>query len=236
MKKDKVAIGLSIVVGIASLLLVASMFIQFRSVERSQALGIEALRDDELSTQIATYKSKYEENQEKITDNQNKIDEYKKTDVEETEANQLVDKELKTANMLLGLTDVEGEGVILTLNNTNDAIYTSGDLRTLINELKYAGAEAISINGNRVINLTDIVTIDTRFIVMYGGNIRLQAPYTVKAIGDRKYLTSTLNLKNSGYVDLMKSSGLDITVEESSNIHIDKYDRELGANYMKEAE
>ena len=236
MKKDKVAIGLSIVVGIASLLLVASMFIQFRSVERSQALGIEALRDDELSTQIATYKSKYEENQEKITDNQNKIDEYKKTDVEETEANQLVDKELKTANMLLGLTDVEGEGVILTLNNTNDAIYTSGDLRTLINELKYAGAEAISINGNRVINLTDIVTIDTRFIVMYGGNIRLQAPYIVKAIGDRKYLTSTLNLKNSGYVDLMKSSGLDITVEESSNIHIDKYDRELGANYMKEAE
>lgn len=235
MKKDKATIILSIVVGIVSLLFVASMFIQIRSVERSEAAGIEAMRDDELSTQIATYKSKYEENLEKIEDNQNKIDEYKKSDDEEIEANELVETELKNANMLLGLTDVSGEGVIITLDNTKEGIYTSENLRSLINELKYAGAEAISINGNRVINLTDIITIDTRFIVMYGGNVRIQAPYTVKAIGDRKYLTSTLNLKNSGYVDLMKSYGLSITVEESSNIEIGKYDRELNANYMKEA-
>ncbi len=235
LKKEKETIFLSIVVGLVALLLVASMFIQIRSVERSEQAGIEAMRDDELSTQIATYKSKYEENQEKIEDNQKKIDEYKESDNEEIEANQLVDTELKNANQLLGLTDVSGEGVIITLDNTKEAIYTSENLRSLINELKYAGAEAISINGNRVINLTDIITIDTRFIVMYGGNVRIQAPYIVKAIGDRKYLTSTLNLKNSGFVDLMKSSGLSITVEESSNIEIGKYDREINANYMKEA-
>ena len=55
----------------------------------------------------------------------------------------------------MGLTDVTGEGVILTLTDTEDALYTytADDLIQLINELKYAGAEAISINDNRIINL-----------------------------------------------------------------------------------
>ena len=103
----------------------------------------------------------------------------------------------------------------------------------MVNELKYAGAEAISINDNRIVNLTDIVTINESFIVIYG-DVRISSPYVVKAIGDTSYLTSTLNMKNSGFVDLMKSSGLNISVEESNNVSIPKYTKELSTEYMKE--
>ncbi len=41
---------------------------------------------------------------------------------------------------------------------------------------------------------------------------RLSSPYIIKAIGD-KYLSSTLNTKTTGFVDLMKSNGLEITIE-----------------------
>ena len=162
-----------------------------------------------------------------------KIDEYQSTIDENKESSNLLDKELEQTNTILGLTDVEGEGVIITLKDTDDAIYTSEDLRTLVNELKYAGAEAISINDNRVINLTEIVTINNSFIVM-NGDERLTSPYVIKAIGDKTYLSSTLNLKNSGYVDIMKSNNLYITVEQSNNITIKKYNKTITTEIMKE--
>lgn len=232
---SKEKITLSIIVGVVSLLLVSSTFIQFKTVDKSQESNVEGLRSDELKTQIATYKSKYEEAMEQYEENQKTISEYKTTMDENKESTDLLDKELNDSETLLGLTDVCGEGVIITLKDTDEATYTAGDLITLINELKYAGAEAISINDNRIVNLTDISAINNSFIVI-NSDSRISSPYVVKAIGDKSYLSSTLNLKNSGYVDLMKVNNLEITVEQSDYIEINKYSKELKVNTMKEAE
>ena len=231
--KDKKTIFLSVISGLVCILLVTSMLIQFKTVDKSKEEDLESLRSDELKTQISAYKSKYEETIEQYNENKNKIAEYQSTIDENKESSNLLDKELEQTNTLLGLTDVEGEGVIITLKDTDDAIYTSEDLRTLVNELTNAGAEAISINDNRVINLTEIVTINNSFIVM-NGDERLTSPYVIKAIGDKTYLSSTLNLKNSGYVDIMKSNNLYITVEQSNNITIKKYNKTITTETMKE--
>ena len=232
---NKNTTAISIIAGIIAVVLIALMFVQFRSVTESQEAGVEGLREDELKAQIASYKSKSEEAIEQYKDNINKIKEYETAESEDEKSTALLEEELEQSRMLLGLTDVVGEGVIITLTDKEYKVYTSENLRNLINELKYAGAEAISINDNRIINLTDIVTINNSFIVMYG-DVRISSPYVVKAIGDRKYLTSTLNLKNSGFVDLMKTDGLDIEVEQSSNIEIGKYKKTIEARYMKEDE
>ena len=226
---------LSITIGLVSLLLVSSMFIQFRAVNESQESNLEGLRSDELRTQIATYKSRYEETMEQYEENQNTISEYIQTMADDKESTELLDKELNDAETLLGMTDVQGEGVIITLKDSEESTYTAYDLITLINELKYAGAEAISINDNRVINLTEIMAINNSFIVM-NADQRINSPYVVKAIGDKSYLMSTLNLKNSGFVDLMKVNNLEITVEPSDNIYIYKYTKEIKAEAMKEVE
>lgn len=231
LKKEKIVF--SIIIGIMSFVLVGCMFIQFKTINKSQETDLESLRADELSTQIASYKSKYEETMTQYEENKNTISEYISTMAENKESTELLDKELNDSNALLGLTDVEGEGVIITLKDTEEATYTANDLITLVNELKYAGAEAISINDNRVINLTEICTINNSFIVM-NADQRINSPYTIKAIGDKSYLMSTLNLKNSGYVDLMKANYLDINVEASDNILIYKYAKEITAENMKE--
>ena len=229
-KREKITI--SIMICSVTVLLVSSLFIQIRSVEEYKKAGIESLRDDELETQIATYKAKYEEAEEQYKENKNTIEEYKNTANENEKTSELLDKELDQTNMLLGLTDVAGPGVVVTMKNTAEMDYTASNIRNLINELKYAGAEAISINGNRIVNLTDIVEINDSYILMYG-NTRLNSPYVVKAIGDTTYLTSTLNMKNTGFVDTMKSYGLEIDVQEQSRITIDKYKGNLENKYMK---
>ena len=117
-----------------------------------------------------------------------------------------------------------------------EVTFTADDLLQLINELKYAGAEAISINDNRIINLTDIAMISDNLIVMNGGNTRISSPYVVKAIGDQKYLTSTLSMKNSGYIDQMEANGMKIELEQKDNIEIKAYTGELDSKYMKEVE
>ena len=236
-KINKATLVLSIVSGAIALVLIASMFVQFRTVSESKELNIEGLRDDELRTQIASYKSKYEETMEQYNSNQNTINEYETAINENKETTELLDEEINQAKSLLGLTDVKGSGVIVTLTDTEDALYTyiADDLIMLLNELKYAGAEAISINDNRIINLADIVTLNDGLIILYG-DVRLTSPYVVKAIGDPTYLMSTLSIKNSGYIDQMKANGMEIDVKQDNNIEIGAYTGDLDIKYLKEVE
>ena len=234
-KKDKQTIIMSVIVGLMTVLLVCSMFIQFRAVDKSEESNLESLRSDELQTQIASYKARYEETMEQYNTNENTISEYAASIAENKESTDLLAKELSESNTLLGLTDVEGQGVIITLRDTDEATYSADDLLMLINELKYAGAEAISINDNRIVNLTDIISINNSFIVV-NSDARISSPYVVKAIGDKDYLMSTLNLKNSGFVDLMRINNLEIDVKASDNVVVYKYSKELNADIMKEVE
>lgn len=236
-KINKATLVLSIVSGAIALVLMASIFVQFRTVNESKELNIEGLRDDELRTQIASYKSKYEETMEQYNANQNTINEYETAINENKETTELLDEEINQAKSLLGLTNVKGSGVIVTLTDTEDALYTyiADDLIMLLNELKYAGAEAISINDNRIINLADIVTLNDGLIILYG-DVRLTSPYVVKAIGDPTYLMSTLSIKNSGYIDQMKANGMAIDVKQDNNIEIGAYTGDLDIKYLKEVE
>ena len=234
MKTIKNKWSLTIIIGIVAALLVTSILLQFKTVDETTNADVEGLRDTELKSQISSYKSKYNEVASQYQNNIAKIEEYTKSATTSTESTNLIKSEYQKSNELLGLTDVKGEGIIITLKDVGENKYSSEDLRSLVNELKYAGAEAISINGNRIINLTDIVTLNEKFIIMDASRARLSSPYVIKAIGDRKYLSSTLNTKTTGFVDLMKSNGLEVTIEESNKIEIDKYQGEITSNYLKE--
>ncbi len=234
--KNKQAVTIAVMISIVAIILTSTICIQVKSVEEYKKADIESLRDEELKAQMSLYKTRYEEAQKQYEDNQNKIKEYKDTENENEKAANLIEKELEETKVLLGLTEVKGEGIVVTLKDTDMATYWAKDIRNLMNELKYAGAEAISINGNRIINMTDIVEIAEGYILIYG-NTRIKSPYTIKAIGDTTYLTSTLNMKNTGFVDVMESNGLDVTVEQSKNITIEPYTKgEIESKYMKEDE
>ena len=192
MKKGKIT--MIITAGIACFVLVLVMTMQFKIVNEADITSIENMRKTELSTELANWKTRYDEVNKQYEETVSMIEEYKNNKESNEQTNSLMDEELKQINMTLGKVDVEGEGITILINETNnDEVekITADDLLLIVNALKLAGAEAISINDQRIINMSDIVYIDAAGIIRVNGE-RILAPYTIKAIGDSNYLESSL--------------------------------------------
>lgn len=231
-KEKKNEIIMAIIICLVCVVLLAVMFMQFKTVEETDITAIENMREAELRSAISEWKGKYEDTQEKLEANRKSIAEYQEKIETNEEASELIDKDLEETNMLLGKTDVTGEGVIITLTDTEEVTVSYYHLIELVNELRYAGAEAISINDARVV-MTEIVDIQGRISV---SGQRLTSPYVVKVIGNQTYLSSTLGLKDKGFIDRYQASGMDIKLERSNNVKILKYSGEMEVKYMKEVE
>ena len=95
------------------------------------------------------------------------------------------------------------------------------DLLIIINELFGAGAEAISINDQRIVSMSDIASIGESFIKV--NSERILSPYVIKAIGNQTYLESAVSGKG-GYIDELKDLGHEATVDKAKKIKIEKYD------------
>lgn len=232
MKKGKIT--MIITIGIACFALVMVMTMQFKIVNETDITAIENMREAELKAELANWKEKYEETCTQYDETQAKIQEYKEKEQSDIESSELVKKELEQANTLLGKTDVEGEGIIITLRETNleeTGMIDANDILDIVNELRNAGAEAISINEERIINMSDIVFINEIFVNKINGQ-KIEAPYVVKAIGKASYLESAL-IGNGGPVDKMKKIGHDITIEKPNKVTIHKYNEEIKTKYIE---
>ena len=232
MKKiNKEQLVMGIIIGLVCIVLICVMFVQFKTVEETDITAIENMKEDELRTTLSEWKTKYEETYEKYEETIATIDEYNKKIESSEEASELLDKELENSNLIVGNTDIYGEGIIVTLTDNNNQVIVAEDLLELINELRYAGAEAISINDVRIINTTDIVEVGNT-LIMVGGQ-SLSSPYVVKAIGNQAYLSSILSLKNSGFIDKYNNSGKTVTLVANKKVEILKYNGETEIKYIK---
>lgn len=228
-KIDKSQLPVSITICIMCFIIVYIMCIQFKTAGSIEESNIETMRENELREALANWKQEYQDVNKELQSSKNKIKEYQDKIASNDEAGELLEEEYKNAKMLLGLTDVQGTGVIITLTDNSEAKFTSEKLMDLINELNSAGAEAISINDQRIVSMTDIV--DVGDFIMTNGK-RLTSPYTVKAIGDSTYLQSALSIKN-GYLDKYKIDGYTMSITTENNVIINKYEGEMTLNYVK---
>lgn len=233
MEKEKIKI--SIVLGIISIFLVSLMGVQIKTIKKTDITALETMQEDELRNEILSLKEKNDELQAKISGNEEKIKEYNETLNNNQKAEELLNNELKEYEEKIGLTDVTGQGVIITLTDTGDQSYSYSNLVDYVNELKYAGATAISINDYRLITTTEIVEISKKYILL-NGDQRVSSPYVIKAIGDKGKILEVFNLKDEGYIDLYKNAGYDVKIEGSDNITVNKYNKEINFEYIKKGE
>lgn len=231
LKKGKVTMTITIAIACFALTLIMTM--QFKIVNETDITSIENMRETELRTELANWKAKYEETNQKYLETVAKIEEYKQNKQSNEETEKLVDAELAQVNMTLGKTDVEGKGIEVIIRDTqNEEIgrIIGDDLLVIVNSLKQAGAEAISINDERIVNMSDIVDISNSFIKVNGQ--RILAPYVIKAIGNQTYLESSL-LGNGGYVGELTKIGHDVSIEKIDKLKIYKYNDEMTTKYIQ---
>ena len=230
LKKGKIT--MIIIAGIVCFILALVMSMQFKIVNETDITSIENMRETELRTELANWKQKYEETNAKYEETINMINEYKETDKSNDETEEVINNELQQVNMSLGKTDVQGSGIEVILTDTNNEEIpkiNADDLLVIVNALKLAGAEAISINDERIINMSDVVDVDT--YIKVNGN-RILSPYIIKAIGNQTYLESQL-LGNGGYVDDLQKSGYSVEIQKKDNVEILKYNGEIKTKYIE---
>lgn len=230
---DKGKLTMTITLGLVCFILVSTMFIQFNTIKQTDVASIKNMRETELRTEIAQWKTKLEDVQKKYEETIAKKEEYEKNIEDNEKSIKLLEEDLEEAKMLLGLTDVVGNGIIVTLEDNDEKSIVADDLLELVNELRLAGAEAISINNERVVINSFIADIDYKFIVINGQ--RISSPYVVKAIGNQSYLESGLTAKQYGYIDNMtKAFGKTVYLERKDNITIKKFEGKITLQNVSE--
>lgn len=153
---------------------------------------------------------------------------FEKAAAQESGQAKLLNDSLQEAKQYAGMSEVEGPGVTVTIeDNTNenaggfvqDQIIHDVDVLRTVNELWNAGAEAIAVNGNRV-------SVGTNFrcagSVMYVGNVRIASPVVVQAIGDPKTLAGGMNLPG-GVLSELKSAGCPTKLENVKKMRLPAY-------------
>ncbi len=125
----------------------------------------------------------------------------------DTERLKLLSKQNEKAQFLAGLTDVKGPGIVVTLNDSKiplpagmpagvlgaspPNIIHDIDINQVVNELKATGAEAISVNDQRLVAVSPIRCAGPTVFV---NNTLQTPPYVIKAIGSPKNLATALNM------------------------------------------
>lgn len=130
-----------------------------------------------------------------------------------------VRQELALQKMRAGLTDLRGPGVRVILNdaprsagaNPDNLLVHDYDIRDVVSVLWLAGAEAISVNEERLVNTTSIYCVGSTIMI---NETRLSPPYQIRAIGDPLRLQDFLN--NPGYLPQLRQRveryGIDLQI------------------------
>ena len=140
-------------------------------------------------------------------------------------------KKLKKIDKLIGNLSVSGSGVEITIDTSKTSDITAITLLQLINDLNSAGAEAISINDNRIVNMTDLMDINKEYILVDSNCV--SSPYVIKAIGNQTYLEGAIS-GNGGEGDKLEKLGHTVSITKSNKIQIKKYNKDLTSKYIKE--
>lgn len=239
MNKKEIAIALGIMCMILTLILV----IQIRTTNSANQIVKQTFSSNSLRDQVLKWKERYDYTYSELELAEKKIEIVRQKASENTEGSTEKEEELKKNNILIGLTDVSGEGVIVTLkDNPNVSLDSTildpsmvivhfGDILGIVNELKNAGAEAISINDQRVVSTTSI-TCEGNVINVNGEKI--SSPFIIKAIGSSIYMHSALT-RPGGTIENLNQY-IQASVKQSNNITIKKYTGIINPKYMKYSE
>ena len=118
-----------------------------------------------------------------------------------------------------GFNALHGPGAVITLSdrNSNDsaAVVHDYDLLLVINQLMAAKAEAIAINGVRLSSHAGIRVAGPTIMM---GDIKLQPPFRIEAIGDGEWFVKIM--KTSGLEKSFREAGPRMNVNQSNDVRV----------------
>ncbi|WP_300348745.1 DUF881 domain-containing protein [Clostridium sp.] len=183
--------------------------------------------------------SKLKENNREL---QKKINNYTRSDETTDKVSKDMTDELKKNLMITGMTEVQGPGLKIVLEDGGESFdgevidnlmrllrtIHDDDMIKVINELKVAGAEAISINNQRIIYNTEIYC-GGQFLRMNG--VKIPAPFYVNVIGDPDKIENQI-MRDGSYIKTLMNRGIKVEITKSDDIIMPAYISDMKPKYM----
>lgn len=180
-------------------------------------------QEDSYREELITQQERNKELSDELNSLQEQIRKYEKSFASNEKDYKELVEQAEDLRLLLGELKSEGKGIRITLQdsdydpkslNPNDYIVHESHVFKLLNELKISGAQAIAINGQRVMADSyircngPVITID---------GTQHPAPFVIEAVGDSDTLMASLNL-NGGVVDQLLNDNIVVSLEEHQKL------------------
>jgi uncharacterized protein YlxW (UPF0749 family) len=223
-------------IGFAGLLLLAG-FLFVIQVRANQALrtaaALPSRRLEDLSVLLRRQQEADRTLRDELAVLRKKLSDYRAAETGGETITDQMRREVTDLWIVLGRRPAQGPGLVVTLSAPPRRVVTpqAQDVSAVVNELWAAGAEAVAVNGVRV------MAVDGFAADPEGTRVRnhlLRDPFRVAAIGDPATLEGAL-LVRGGIVDGLEGVGLNVTVARSPSVHTPATDAPLQFHYAKPA-
>lgn len=189
-----------------------------------EPLNINTMKDTNLK--IMTLKADIKSINEELDKQNKKLENLEKLINNDEDFLKFLNDEKVFYEMISGDVDLEGAGIVLSIVEEKvdrevrrtDVIHDS-DLLRIINDLRVAGAEAISINDLRVYSRTGIKCNGP--VVRLNGRTK-GAPFIIKAIGNSDKLYSAMKSPGTFASILETINPIKLTIEQKDKVLVKK--------------
>lgn len=149
-----------------------------------------------------------------------------------TSAASTLNKELQDNKVFAGLTEITGQGVQVTLTDSArrpdvpsdplklTSLIHDADIVLVVNELKAAGAEAIAVNGQRVLAMSPIRCVGP---VVHVNGVPASPPYVIQAVGEPEVLFGAMNLPGGVLEQLRNFDPAMVRVDKKKRLLLPAY-------------
>ena len=221
--------------------LTCGICVQVKTVNQNGTTVNLTAQQSELKNEILKISEKYDNLYEELDELEVELEKERENSTSNNSSLEMLEESIKEKNIALGLTEVTGTGIKIVLNdgnasinylgNVSDLLVHDGDLIRVVNELFNAGAEAVSINGQRIIT-TSAIECDGNVVKING--TKIGAPFEITAIGYPEQLAGIS--RPGGTIEVLESRGLIVTLTKQNSVKIPKYAGTIKFSYATNAE
>lgn len=203
---------------------------------------LNGLTPSQKQSQLFVELEKTRAEKDKLADNVSSL-EAKIKEIEESESKgsiliKTLNEEIEKYKLASGMINVYGPGVEITIDNPiadensnspyeSNLVYDYGLILEMINELNASGAEAISINEQRILSTTEIRTAGDQINI---NKVPQNVPFTIKAIGKSETLNNAIN-NRFGIVEDLRLRKYQVEVKIMEKITVPKYNGSIDFKY-----
>ncbi|WP_170270051.1 DUF881 domain-containing protein [Heliorestis acidaminivorans] len=146
-----------------------------------------------------------------------------------------ISSEIDRLRILTGYASVEGAGIRITLDSQQATLFPVDiiDLMELVNILRYAGAEAIAVNAQRIVANSEIYVSGKNILINKTpiSSDREQI-YVIDAIGPPDQLNDVIQVTD-GRVNSLKERKIDVKISKQNSVEIPAYTGSMRFRYAK---